>query len=417
MIKRLLRWLRGYLLVELVGDYPEHFCNLCSTRNIAIWLVSHKNEAYRCYMSLKGYKDIKPIAKKTHTIPYIKKRIGFPFFVQTVRKRKGFFIGILVFCFLLFFMSRFIWDIGIEGSHKYTQEQMTGYLKSIGVYSGKRISDIDCPFIEQNIRKDFGDIGWVSAQIKGTRLIVSIEETVNPLLEEEKRKTNLKYAHITAQKDGIIYHMVTRSGTPKVEMGSVVKKGDILISGIVPVIGDDQTVIDNRLVLADGTIEIKSFYEYEDSFPLKYQYKKYTNHSKRGYSLQLWNKKIFSFGCGNSYSHYDIIKEVKTMKILRNFYLPIQITKSRKYEYKIEDAVYTEQEAKEKALKQLMRYLENLNKNQIEVIENRVNVTFKDGYCYAKGKIIVTEPAWKYTAIEDAEWRLIKIDELDGNNP
>lgn len=416
MLKRFLRWLRGYLFITLKGNYPEHFCNLCSSRNILIWQVRCQKNECSCFVRLKDYKTIKPIARKTHTIPYIKRRFGFPFLLRRIRKRKVYFIGILLFCILLFVMSRFIWDIGIEGGHKYTEEQLIAYLNTIGVYSGCKINEIDCPFIENNIRRDYKDIGWVSAQIKGTRLIVSIVETVNPLLDLEKKKTNLTCGHITATKDGIIHSIITTSGIPQVDIGSVVKKGDIIISGIVPVIGDDQTVIKNKLVLADGNIELKTYRTYNASFSMEYNYREFTGEKNTGFQLNLWNKKIFSLGPRISYDYYDIIKDVNTLKLVRNFYLPVQYTKTKVYEYTIKKAVYTEGEARTKAKEALMAYLEELRENGIQVIENQVEITIKNNHCYAQGRIIVNEPAWDYTKIEDSEWRSLETDELSRDN-
>ncbi|MDD5933990.1 MAG: sporulation protein YqfD [Clostridiales bacterium] len=414
MLKRFVRWLFGYLYITLKGDYPEHFMNLCENRNILLWGIRYEEKQCFGFIKLRDYRTVKDIARKSKTVPYIKKRYGFPFFLKRVWKRKVYFIGILLFCMLLFTMSRYIWDISIEGGHKHTPEQLLSYLKSTGVYSGCTIQEISCPKIEEDLRRDYPDIGWVSAQIKGTRLIVSIVETEVPVLIDSKKETNLSAAHIVANQDGIIASMIVRSGVPKVKIGSVVKKGDILVSGVIPVIGDEGVPTMYKSVVADADIMVKTYVDYDHSFSMTYQSKKYTKEKKTGYQLDLWDRKIFNVGSSNSYEHYDIIKDVNTLKLVRNFYLPIKITKINAYEYKTIDVTYTESEALSKAGSILLRYLEILKKNGASIIENQVQTKIMDGVCNTSGKIIMIADTWGYKEINDDEWRIPETDEHNG---
>ncbi len=415
MLKRLIRWLFGYLYITLKGDYPEHFMNLCENRNILLWGIACKNNQCSCFIKLKEYRTLKDIARKTKTVPYIKRRYGFPFFIKNVSKRKVYFIGILLFGILVFTMSRYIWDISIEGGYKHTPEQLLAYLNSNGVYSGCKIKDIDCPKIEEDIRRDFNDIGWVSAQIKGTRLIINIVETEVPILITSKRKTQLSSANIIATSDGIITSMIVRSGVPKVGIGSVVRKGEILVSGVIPVIGDDGNTIMNKMVVADADISLKSYIDYDYSFSMNYQTKQYTQNQKTGYQLDFRNKKIFYVGSSNSYEHYDIIKDIKTLKLGPNFYLPIKITKIDLYEYTPINATYTESEAFMKANSILLRYLEILKKNGTTIIENQVESKIMNGVCKSLGKIVIISDTWGYKEIKDDEWRILETDEHNGD--
>lgn len=416
MLKRLYRWFFGYLFLVLKGNYIERFLNLCNSKDIKIWGMEHKDGRYHCFMMLSDYKSIRSIAKKSRVVPYIKERHGFPFILKKAWNRKGFFFGIITFCIVVFLLSLHIWDIKIEGGYKHTEEEMISYLKTLDVYSGMKIKEVDCPLIEEDIRKEYTDIGWVSAEILGTQLIIRIEETTVPALTEDTLKTDLPYAHLVAAKDAIVVSIVTRSGTPKVDIGSIVKEGDILISGIIPVIGDNDILLNNKLVIADGTIICRTNYDYKDQFSLKYKYPHYTGEVKKGHELYLFGKKIFSYSPSNSYKHCDIITEVNTLKLLRNFYLPFSVSTSTVSEYEVMEATYSEAEALEIANRKLLRYMEDLKKNGATIIENKVEVTIKNGKCLAAGKIIVEEPAWKYNEINDDEWRIIETDEHNGDN-
>lgn len=416
MLKKIYRWLQGYLFITLKGTEIERFLNLCNSKEIKLWGLVHRNNEYLCYMMLSNYKQIRPIARKSKVTPYIRKRYGLPFSIQRGRKRKGFLIGIGLFCAIVYILSLYIWDISIEGGYKHTEEELLSYLETIDVYSGTKISQIDCPDIEESLRREFSDIGWVSAEILGTQLVVRIVETSVPSLEEDKLGTNLENANIVATKNAIIVGIITRKGMPQVTIGSIVKAGDVLISGIVPVIGDNDVLLENKLVVAEGNVLCRTFYEYEDSFSLDYSYQEYTGESKIGHEFYLFGRKIFSYSPSNSYDQCDIISEVKTLKLLRNFYLPIRHTKSTVSEYKVQQATYTYAEANEIANRKLLRYIENLKKSGVTIIENQVTVSIEDDRCIATGKIIVEEAAWKYEGINDNEWRSTETDEYSGNN-
>ena len=415
VLKKFVLWLRGYLLLTLQGMDIERFLNLCNVKEIKVWGLVHRNGSYHCYMKLSDYKQIRPVAKKTKVVPYIEKRYGFPFTLQQGRKRKGFVLGIIIFCSMVYILSLYIWDIKVEGGYKHTEDELLRYLESIKVYSGSKISQVDCPMIEESLRREFTDISWVSAEILGTQLIVRIVETSLPSLEQEKLGTNLTQANMVATKNAIIVGIVTRKGMPKVEIGSIVRTGDVLISGIVPVIGDNETLIENKLVVAEGNILCRTYYEYKDEFPVTYKERKYTGESTTGYELYLFGRKIISYSPSNSYEHCDIISEVNTLKLVRNFYLPIRYIRSKTSEYQVFKASYTQEEAYEIANKRLLRYLENLKNNGATIIENQVVMTIDNNRLEASGKIIVEEAAGKYEEISN-DWRNSETDEYSGNN-
>lgn len=412
MLKRLLLWFGGYLCVHIKGYSIERFVNLCKARNISIWNIKNTKEGYEFCMMLKAYRSIRPIARKTKTIPYIHKRVGLPFLLHKYRKRKGFFIGILIFSVILYIMSLFIWDISMEGGHKYTQEAMIKFLNANQVYTGMRKSKVNCQVIEEQIRLKYPDISWVSAEVKGTRLILKITETNMPTPKKSTRNPS----HMVATKDCTITNLITRNGTPQVKIGSVVKKGDIIISGIVKVMGDFEAIVNTNFVVADADITCKSFYRYKDELPLTYEKKVYTGEKKEGLILKILNHKINLYNPRISYDKYDIIIDETTLKLNRNFYLPIQYHKVKYRKYESQTVTYSEEEASQIAMDRLKRYLDQLVEEGVSIIENQVEIQMVDNKCIASGKIIVEESCWEYQTIEENEWREPNTDEHSGDN-
>ena len=128
--------------------------------------------------------------------------------------------------------------IEISGQSYYTEENIVDYLDTKNIYCGMYGGNIDHEKIEKQIRKHYDGIGWVSVNKKGSRLLVNVRE-----MTKDKIITKKKPADLVASDDGKVISIVTSAGTAKVRKGKKVKKGKVLISGIVPVVGDNDEVI------------------------------------------------------------------------------------------------------------------------------------------------------------------------------
>lgn len=412
MLKKLKNLFFGYLTVHISGISPERFINLCSNRRIYIWNIVRDNENYKFNLSVKSYKKLKPIFRKTRLIPIINKKHGLPFFLHRNRKRKGFFIGIFICILLVYIMSLYIWDINVIGGSKYTPEALLKFLAKNEIRTGIKKKVIDGGKIEEEIRLAYKDIGWVSAEIKGTRLIIKITETNMPVPIEETTAPS----HIVAAKDAVIKEIVTRTGTPVVKPGDVVKKGDLMVSGVLEVKDDFDGVLDRKPIIASADILCHSYYDYYDSFSLTHTERIYTDRHKNGYYITLLGRKLNLYNPRYSYSMYDIIVNENTMHITDSFYLPFQYGKVSIREYIEQKDKYTEDEAIEIAKSRMKRYFDSLSENGVNIYRNNIKIDIDKNKCIAKGRILVEEPAWVYKLIDESEWRIEQTDEYNGND-
>ncbi len=412
MIIKLLKFFSGYLRIIIKGYSPERFINLCSNHNILLWNIRKTEKGYEFNVSIKGFYKLRPIVRKTKTKLVIVEKIGLPFFLHKYRKRKIFFGGIIVFSVLIYTMSLFIWDISIEGEYTYTDDLILKFLKQNNIYTGIQKSKISCSDIEFKIRDKYKDIGWVSAEIKGTRLLINLNE----ILINDNKVSEDKTAHIIANKDGIITSIITRTGTPLVFEGNVVKKGELLISGVVNIIGDNDIQIGKKTVLADGDIYAKTYYNYHEEYKFEHNIKEYTGNEKKKYEITLFTKKITLYNPLIHYEKYDITNEENQLKIGDSFYLPVIFSMANINEYKENQVKYTNNEIELLAKTKLDKFLENLTKKGVQIISNNVTIVVDKKSCIADGKIQVVEKIGKYKNIEDNEWRQETTDEHSGNN-
>lgn len=415
MLIRFFKWFQGYLLIAIDGYSPERFINLCRNRKILIWNLSKVEKECYCFMTVKGFKQIRPIAKKTRTRPRIVKRYGMPFFLQKMFKHKAFLVGIGLFSAILFVLSLFIWDVTLEGNYAYTEDIIFQYLEEMDVAPGVMKKKLNCQEIEASIRKKYPDIGWVSAEIKGTKLNLKIVETNMPIPYE----TSTTPCHLVASHDGVVYSIITRQGTPLVKKGDVVKKGDILVSGVIDVILDNSEVINKEPVVADADILLETTYNYKKSIPVKYPEHVYTGKEKQIYSISILNRKLNlqnPLKKLHSEKKYDIIRTEKNLRLTHSFVLPVSLVKTVYQEYKEEVKSYSKEELMEKQNAYFKLYVEELQEAGVSIKQNNVKLKMDKKNCISQGTLTVLEPVNETKKINEAEWRISETDEHSGND-
>ena len=283
MLTEAIRYIKGYLRIRVSGFSPERFLNACCHRGIHLWGLHPVKGAYEMFLTISGFRRLKPVIKKTGTTVRITGRYGLPFFLHRYRRRKIFFVGACMSVCMIYFLSLFIWNIDIRGNYTRTDETLLRFLETRHVEHGMRIANVDCGRIVKDIRKEYDDIIWVSASVEGSRLIIQIKENEDSFenkadLEDENKQEEADGQdgiNLVADQDCVITEMITRKGTPSVHVGDEVKKGDLLVSGIVEVKNDNQEVTGYQMQKADADIQGRTTIEYRDAWPLVYEEKEY----------------------------------------------------------------------------------------------------------------------------------------------
>lgn len=392
MLLSLIRYIKGYLRISIIGYSPERFLNLCSHHHIYIWGLKPSGNRYEMYMSVAGFRKLKPIIKKTKTKVVILKRYGLPFFLHKYRKRKVFFAGAVGSVFAIYLMSCIIWNIHIEGNFTRTDETILEYLETQGVIHGMRKSKLDCAKIVRDIRKEFHDIIWVSASIEGTRLLIQVKENTDTMKEQEVNKEDLG-TDLIASQDGKVVKIVTRSGMPKVKEGDRVKKGDVLVSGRIEILNDAKEVTEYQYQSADADVYIQFSLPYEDHISHIYEKKDYTDRKRTCLFVRMGDYILETGLLSKAYKNADIFMVENRCKLGEHFYLPISYGVKTCKEYEWKKQKRSKEEIQFILTKEFQRFCKDLEKKGVEIVGKDVKIYNENQSASAKGKIILIQKA------------------------
>ncbi len=388
MLEQISNQLKGYVKIRITGYSPERFLNLCKNRNIIIWDLEAKKDAYEMYISISGFKKLKPLLKKTRTKIVILEKYGTPFFLHKYRKRKLFFAGIFLSIFLIYGLSRFIWNIEILGNSTITDEILIEFLEKENIYHGMPRRKVECEAIGTKIRKHFDDIIWVSVSLEGTNVFVHVKENTDTF---QVSQTEENPSDMIATAEGTILEIVTRAGVPQVTVGDVVKQGDVLISGKVEVMNDAGEVVREEYKQADADIWAEVLILYEDFCATKHEVKQYNNNRHKKVYLNFWGyQAAFGIQKGET-KNYEISAWQTQVKLNRNFILPISFGKVVGKGYELKYTNYAKEDMKVILEKNLELFCSKLMEEESVILENQVKVSEETDGMRAKGYLKVKQ--------------------------
>lgn len=318
--------MKNYCLVEIDCMNQERFLKSCQTIGIDIYHMEYQNEKWIITIQEE---DI-PKLKRIFYIHY--KVIGYKGIRQirkNIQKNKIFLVCVLLSLCVLYFLSHLILSVEVIHSSKEIRTLILNELeeRQIAKYHFKKSFKELEQIKEEIIKKNPTIIEWMEIENVGMKVKVRVEE------RKLQKETNPKEAcHVIAKKEGIIKSLSYSKGEALVSRNDFVKKGDILISGIIHKEEEEKNV-----VCATGSVQAEVWYKVSLSYPMNYEENKRTGKKRKNIKIQ--NNRINSFLFKSRIQTY----EEENQFLFEIFDTKIYLT--TQYEIIKEKKTYTEEEA------------------------------------------------------------------------
>lgn len=368
--KIIFNYLSGFVNITVEGFFVERFINNCINNKIFLWSIKRSNSTLlTTNVSIREFKKICTIARKTKCKVNINSKKGLPIILHRYRKRKLLLFLLIPIIFIILITSTYIWNIEINGLENIEKNGLLVQLKEEGIDIGKRKNSIDTKKVISNIRLKREDISWMSIDMKGTNIIVTI-------VEAEKKPEIInenEYCNIIAKEKGIITKITADTGTLVAKVGDIVEKGDVLIGGYM-----EGKYTGIRYLHAKGNVEARVWYTKKAESGFAREIIEGTGATQNRYSINFNNFKINLYKSLPNFENYDTISEINKIRIFDNFYLPIEINKVTYVEQKKMDVTYGKEELKEILIEELEKQFAEENINNLNVINKVVNFYEKE---------------------------------------
>lgn len=365
-LKIIFNYIIGFVNITVEGFFVERFINNCINNKIFLWGIKRKNSTLvTVNLNVNNFKKIHNIVRKTKCKVKINSKKGLPIILHKYRKRKLLLLLLIPIFLVIIISSNYIWNIEIIGIEGINKDELVMQLDEEGIKVGAAKSKINSANVINNIRLKRHDISWMSVDMKGTNVIVTVVEA------EEKPEIIDKEEHcnIVATQRGMVTKITADIGTAQVKAGDIVEKGDVLIGGYM-----EGKYTDTRYVHAKGEIKAKVWYTKNIKSGFTREIIEETGATQKKYSIKVNNFEINLYKTLPNFENYDKINKTNKIRLFENFYLPIEINKTTYVEQRKVKVTYGKDQLKEILIKELEQQFSDEGIDQLNVINKVVNL-------------------------------------------
>lgn len=276
-----------------------------------------------------------------------------------IKKHKYALIAALISIYILLLLTNTIFNVKVNTKDKKLEKELITLLERYNIKKYKKKKTFkEITQIKQLILEEYKNkLEWIEIENYGTKYIINITKKIT-----KNNDNNFYPTNIVATKDGIIKHINSISGTKVKNVGDYVKKGEVIISGIIT--KNDEI---KDLITSKGEVYAETWYKVDITVPYNYiEYVK-TNKIIKRYYLEMFG---YEFTLTGKYDKANIISEKKLL--LDKPYLFFKLYKETKYLYEYKNYSLTKEESYKEALKRADLKIKNILDNKEYIISKKV---------------------------------------------
>lgn len=356
--------------------------NMAAFRGVYLWDISYEGAAVTMKADGGSMEILEACSQKTGCSMEILGWGGLPAFLRRFRRRQVWSAGVLCFAAGLYLLSSFIWTVEVEGNERLETEDLLSACEKMGLQPGAWKHGVDTEAVTKGLLMQFSDISWVSVGIKGTDVTIRLAETI----EKAERIDRETPCDIIASADGVIVQITAERGTPMVQTGDVVKKGDVLISSelLIGLEGEEQHT---EYTAAEGAVTARIWQKLTEELPLQYEETIYSGVEKENHSIVFSEKELDIIHPDGAGKWEKTVLEEQPLA-LGDFRLPLSLKKEIWKEYEILEKTRTMEETKSILEENLRKKTENLLSPYGKIEDSKI--TFEEYADSVRGEAEIT---------------------------
>jgi similar to stage IV sporulation protein len=256
------------------------------------------------------------ICKKEHKFYTIIYRNGFKQMISKLPYLFGSFLAIIIIFIYMFSFSLFIHEVDVSYSSNlsYDMTKVEKVLSDNGIKSGMARSSVDIQKIQNLLMINVDDISACTAKCVGGKLTICVFPA--------QKKQEVSSENIVSKYDAVVTKIETFAGEKSVQVGDVVKKGDLLIL--------------NKNG-AQGIVEGKVYFVSTIIYNENQQKLVKTGNCFVSRNFKIFNK--FEIKSNNFCTFSTFVTEKCSFYLYNNYFLPIICDETIYYETRLENEI------------------------------------------------------------------------------
>ena len=338
MLKHITNLLKGEVHARVESGFPERVLNICAEYGLAFWdLTWESGVSFTFSLTRRDWKRLRRLSKRLDCDLYALSWRGTPFFLGRLRHRYGLWITLGLCTLALFYGSFFIWDFSIEGNETVSDQEILRALEDVGVEFGTFGYAVNSFELRNNLLLALPKLSYIAVNVRGCRAYVQVRERIEPPEIVSKREVG----NTIAKKDALVTAIQPWDGEKQVLPGTVVKQGQLLISGVV-----ENDYSGARFLRGMGEVYGRTWYTLRCAVPLTTLQKTLTGEEITRKAILIGKNRVNLYiSSSNLGDTCDKIISWKQCTLPGNIPLPVTIVTETLRFYEVTPAVREERDA------------------------------------------------------------------------
>ena len=338
MLKHIVNLLKGEVTGRVESGFPERVLNLCAEYGVVFWDLRWESPvAFTFTLTRRDWKRLRKLSKRLDCDMTAVSWKGTPFFVGRMRHRYALWAGLGLCALLLSYGSFFIWDFEVEGNETVSRQEILRALEKYGVGFGTYGYGVNSFELRNYLLLELPELSYIAVNVRGCRAYVQVRERVPAPEIISKRDIG----NTVAAKDALVTAIQPWDGEKQVLPGTMVKEGQLLISGVVQ---NDYAGV--RYLRGMGRVYGRTWYELRCQVPLTVWEKAYTGEERVQRALLVGKNRInLYFSSSIPGDTYDKITTKDKWTLPGNIPLPVTMVTETLRGYTLKESSRSPEEA------------------------------------------------------------------------
>lgn len=378
-MQAILRWIFGYRSVSCAAADAAAVLNLLQKNRYAHGRFTYSRVGTMTFrMDCPAAEELAGQAEKIGITVHCGEERGFPQLFQRYGRRAGIWIGAAIFACTVWLSTTVVWSVEISGNRRVCDAEILALLSDCGFGVGSRFGRIDFDVFQNEVLRHTDSIAWLAVNMRGTTACVEVRES-----RGGAQSTPEGGANIVAAEDGQIVEMRVSGGRAAVGVHDVVRKGDLLISGVMSV---GESGVRYEYAAGEAIAQVHRRICVESS--AIYTEKVYTGEEKIKNTLIFFGKEIKLFqNAGIDPATCDTIIESMPVTLWGGYVLPITVQREVYRCYEMQQKTRSEAETRREAERLFSIALAELGA-AADLLSLERSIRFADGVCTIEGDAV-----------------------------